>query len=156
MSFITGSRHNCEQGQPAHHNNETTGGAGKGTTTGPTPQGGGGDTTGWGGEEGCGSPASYMCVCLYGACSRWLETPCSPPFVRRFHTMDLDSFRRGIKDEFLLSFSSPYSAQGFGHRNFGGFASFAGVVCVHALQACSDTPMFCMQEQVHFDSKQVW
>ena len=36
------------------------GGAGKGTTTGPTPQGGGGDTMGWGGEGGCGSPASYM------------------------------------------------------------------------------------------------
>ena len=70
MSSTTGSRHNCEQGQPkpqlgggtAHHNNETTGGAGKGTTTGPTPQGGGGIPWGGGGEGGCGSPASYLPV----------------------------------------------------------------------------------------------
>ena len=48
----------------------------------------------------------YMYVCLYAACSRWLETPCSPPFVRRFHAMDLDSFRRGIKDEFFESSSA--------------------------------------------------
>ena len=60
MSSTTGSRHNCEQGQPkpqlgggtAHHNKETTGGAGKGTTTGPTPQGGRGDTMGRGGRGG--------------------------------------------------------------------------------------------------------
>ena len=72
MSSITGSRHNCEQGQPklqlggVHslpglpQQRNHRGGAGKGTTTGTTPQGGGGDTMGWGGEGGCGSPASYM------------------------------------------------------------------------------------------------
>ena len=51
---------------------------------------------------------TYICVhmYLYAACSRWLETPCSPPFVRRFHAMDLDSFRRGIKDEFFESSSA--------------------------------------------------
>ena len=32
--------------------------------------------------------------------------PRSPPFVGRFHTMDLDSFRKGIKEEFFQSSSS--------------------------------------------------
>ena len=62
MSSITGSRHNCEQGQPKPQlgggaqpttTTKPQGGAGKGTTTGPTPQGGaGGDTMGWGGGGG--------------------------------------------------------------------------------------------------------
>ena len=58
MSSTTGSRHNCEQGQPkpqlgggtAHHNNE--GGAGKGTTTG----GAGGGYHGVGGRGGVWQP----------------------------------------------------------------------------------------------------
>ena len=66
--------------------------------------------------------------------------------------MDLDSFRRGIKDEFFESSSAFQAIFSTRHwtQELGGFASFAGAVCVHALQACSDTPMFCMQEQVHF------
>ena len=72
MSSITGSRHNCEQGQPKPQlrgvhsppqQRNHRGGAGKGTT-GPTPQGGRGGYHGVGGEGGCGSPASYMCLTL--------------------------------------------------------------------------------------------
>ena len=57
MSSITGSRHNCEQGQPKP---QLGGGAQPATTTGreghhhkPHPTGGaGGDTMGWGGRRG--------------------------------------------------------------------------------------------------------
>ena len=52
----------------------------------------------------------YICVCTYkyharrDAAAGW--RPRSPPFVGRFHTMDLDSFRKGIKEEFFQSSSS--------------------------------------------------
>ena len=79
MNSTTGSRHNCEQGQPkpqlgggtAHHNNETTGGAGKGTTTGPTPQGGRGGYHGVGGGGGVWQPCIIYAVCL----NRWGHDP---------------------------------------------------------------------------------
>ena len=62
MSSTTGSRHNCEQGQgysPPQQRNHR-GGRGKAPPQAPPHRGGGGDTMGWGGEGGCGSPASYM------------------------------------------------------------------------------------------------
>ena len=77
MSSITGSRHNCDQVQPKP---QLGGGAQPTTTTKPQggrgrapPQdpphrgGGGGIPWGGGGEGGCGSPASYIyiCVCVY-------------------------------------------------------------------------------------------
>ena len=74
MSSITGSRHNCEQGQPKLQHSlpglpqqrNHRGGAGKGTTTGTTPQGGRGDTMGWGWGGGVWQPCIiYVCVCVY-------------------------------------------------------------------------------------------
>ena len=70
MSSITGSRHNCEQGEPKPQL-----GGGAQTTTTTKPQGGrarappqaprhrggeGGIPWGGGGDGGCGSPASYI------------------------------------------------------------------------------------------------
>ena len=53
----------------------------------------------------------YMLYVPYSKiCSRWLETSFSPPFLARFRTMDLDSFRKGIKEEFFES-SSAFQAQ---------------------------------------------
>ena len=62
MSSTTGSRHNCEQGQgyspPPQRNHR---GGGERHHHRPHPTGGaGGDTMGWGGEGGCGSPASSI------------------------------------------------------------------------------------------------
>ena len=79
MSSITGSWHNCEQGQPkpqlgGRHNNETRGGAGKATTTGSTPTGGAGGIPWGGGEGGCGSPASYIHVCIHACMHTYICT----------------------------------------------------------------------------------
>ena len=61
MSSTTGSRHNCEQGQGYSPTTKPQGGLGKAPPQAPPHRGGGGgDTMGWGGEGGCGSPASYM------------------------------------------------------------------------------------------------
>ena len=78
MSSITRSRRNYEQGQPKpqlggvhsppQQRNHGRGGEGHHHRPHPTGGGGGGgDTMGWGGEGGCGSPASYMYVCMHGS-----------------------------------------------------------------------------------------
>ena len=70
MSSITGSRHNCEQGQPKPQlgggaqpttTTKPQGGRGRAPPQAPPHRGAGGDTMGWGGggEGGCGSPALY-------------------------------------------------------------------------------------------------
>ena len=70
MSSITGSRHNCEQGQPKP---QLGGGAQPTTTTkaqgttGPTPQGGRGGYHGVGGGRGGVAALHHVCtyVCMY-------------------------------------------------------------------------------------------
>ena len=66
MSSTTGSTYNCEQGQgysPPQQRNHRGGGERHHHRPHPTG-GGGGDTMGWGGEGGCGSPASYTGLLL--------------------------------------------------------------------------------------------
>ena len=73
MSSITGSRHNCEQGQPKP---QRGGGAQPTTTTKPQggrgraspqapPHRGAGRIPRGGGERGCGSPASYIYIYIH-------------------------------------------------------------------------------------------
>ena len=76
MSSITGSRHNCEQGQPklqlggctayqAYHNNETTGaGRGRAPPQAPPHRGAGGIPWGGGGRGGV-AALHHICVCVF-------------------------------------------------------------------------------------------
>ena len=50
----------------------------------------------------------YICIYVYMYICKYVHMypaagwrPRSLPFVGRFHTMDLDSFRKGIKEEFF-------------------------------------------------------